>query len=120
MPDFIPLKYGIVALADPPTGEAGERLNANFVAISDKLALIDSAISRIVATGYSAYVPAGRSSVINHNLGTLDVAVQVYSSAGRETVVPAMERIDANSVRLTFIGGDPPDPQQYRVVVVRA
>jgi hypothetical protein len=55
---------------------------------------------------------------INHNMGTTDVAVEVYEIDTGETVFApfTVERISTNTVRLVF--DIAPDEDAYRVVVV--
>lgn len=79
-------------------------------------AAIDNALAE---SGYAANLGNGSSTsyVINHNLGTRDVIVQVYDSATYDTVYLDVVRTDANNVTLTFAVA--PASNAYRVVVQR-
>lgn len=54
--------------------------------------------------------------VVNHDLGTRDVVVQVYDAATFEEVVVDVEHTDADNVTLVF--AEAPDEDAFRVVVI--
>jgi hypothetical protein len=58
---------------------------------------------------------SANSFVINHNLGTRDVKVQIYDNATYETVEADVARTTINSVTVTF--GIVPGVDAYRVVI---
>jgi len=77
---------------------------------------VDTGLATKAGVPYFGAVPAGSvTPTITHNLGTADVDVTVYRSAdGLQVGVPA-DRLDADSVQLTF--STAPTSGQYRVVV---
>lgn len=91
---------------------------------ADPTAALEATTKQYVDTGllakagvpYFGAVPAGSTTAtITHNLGTLDVDVAVYRvSDGLQVGVPN-DRVDTNTVTLTFATA--PTSGQYRVVV---
>lgn len=91
---------------------------------ADPTAALEATTKQYVDTGllakagvpYFGAVPAGSATAtITHNLGTLDVDVAVYRvSDGLQVGVPN-DRVDTNTVTLTFATA--PTAGQYRVVV---
>lgn len=66
--------------------------------------------------GFAANVPGGVSSVsMVHGLNTTSVHVETYEVASGLTVTPEVDRLDANTVALSFIRV--PTVGQYRVVI---
>ena len=67
---------------------------------------------------YAASIGDGVNTeyVVTHNLGTLNVSVTVIENSTGQFVVPEIERIDSNSVRITF--GFVPDLNAYQVLVL--
>lgn len=109
-----------------------QRAALNFVgfSVSDD-ALNDATVVEAPATGgggagapagYAATIGDGTNTVytVTHNLGTYDVVVQVYDldSSPRDQVGALVEATSANTVRVSFT--EPPDTDQYRVIVVAA
>lgn len=54
--------------------------------------------------------------VVNHNLGTDDVIVEVYNLSNKDTRLLDVSRTTTNSVTLTF--GDAPAINSFRVVII--
>ncbi|MEU8272605.1 hypothetical protein AB0B89_36330 [Sphaerisporangium sp. NPDC049002] len=85
------------------------------ISVAGNAVAVDTAVvSRHVAVN----VGDGTATQIDvtHNLGTYDVAVEVFVSSGaRETVEPDVSRPTTNTVRLAFATA--PTAGQYRVVV---
>lgn len=91
-----------IAVADGGTGAstaAGAKTNLGFL------------------TAYAGNIGDGVATTINvtHSLGTEDVSVEVYDNSSNETVYANVDRIDTNTVALTFSVA--PTSNQYRVVV---
>lgn len=55
-----------------------------------------------LAKRYAVNVPSATSATITHNLGTLDVIVQVHEITGGAVVMPDIAKTDTNTVTLTF------------------
>jgi hypothetical protein len=78
---------------------------------------VDSAVSGVAqAKRYAVDVPTNLDATITHNLGTLDVLVQVYAKGDGAQVVVDNERTDVNTVTLHFAAV--PTSGQYRCVVL--
>lgn len=72
-----------------------------------------------MATKYATNVGDGSSTsiVVNHNLGTRDVVVQVYANASPyDEILCDVEHTDANNITLKF--GTAPAVDEFRVVVI--
>lgn len=70
-----------------------------------------------VPTKYKATVASGSTTaVVEHNLNTTDVIVQVYEVSSGENVFCDVTRADANTVNLGFSVA--PTSNQYKVVIV--
>lgn len=82
---------------------------------NDVVGLVDDLASKTGVPFYGPVPPGSATPTIVHNLGTIDVDVTVIRQADKLQVGLPVERVDANSVRLTFstapLGGE------YRVIV---
>jgi hypothetical protein len=57
------------------------------------------------------------SFLVPHGFNTLDVAVELYDLATRETIIADVFRVDVDTIAVTGFTG-PPDPDSVRVVVL--
>jgi hypothetical protein len=67
---------------------------------------------------FAAFVGDGSSTdyVVEHNLGTGDVLVEVFRSDDGSSVIPDVTRLDEGRVRIRF--DTAPASDEYRVVIV--
>lgn len=78
-------------------------------------------VSQLAASTYSGFATSVGDSVatffdVVHNQGTLDVIVGVYEVATNHDVMVDVNRVDANTVRVTF--GSVIATNSHRVVVL--
>lgn len=82
---------------------------------NDVVGLVDDLATKAGAPFYGPVPPGSATPTITHNLNTTDVDVTVIRVTDKLQVGLPVERVDANSVRLTFstapLGGE------YRVIV---
>lgn len=76
---------------------------------------IDSSYSGL-AKRYAVNVPANATATITHNLGTLDVIVQVHQISDGAVVIPDIATTDTNTVTLTFASA--PGANTLRCIVL--
>jgi hypothetical protein len=76
---------------------------------------IDPAYAAL-AKRYSTNVPNNTTAVITHNLGTLDVIVQVREISGGAVVMPDIVVVDTNTVNLVYAAA--PGSATHRVTVL--
>jgi hypothetical protein len=88
------------------SGLAVDKISLESVLVTDGFSRKASANLTGVATSYA----------ITHNLGTRDVAVNVYDNATFETVETDIVRTDSNTVTVSFAVA--PTSNAYRVVIV--
>jgi hypothetical protein len=106
---------GVVELAT-----SAETITGTSTTLATHPAGVKAAIDDAFAnSGFAANVGNGTNTsyVINHNLNTRDVLVQVYDNATYDTVYLDVFRTDANNVTLTFAVA--PASNAYRVVIQR-
>ena len=96
--------------------------SASYLSTASGLAVDKSALETVLLSdGFTRKVSANLTGVatsyaITHNLGTRDVAVNVYDNATFETVETDIVRTDANIVTVSFAVA--PTSNAYRVVIV--
>ena len=96
--------------------------SASYLSTTSGLAVDKSALETVLLSdGFTRKVSANLTGVatsyaITHNLGTRDVAVNVYDNATFETVETDIVRTDANIVTVSFAVA--PTSNAYRVVIV--
>jgi hypothetical protein len=96
--------------------------SASYLSTTSGLAVDKSALETVLLSdGFTRKVSANLTGVatsyaITHNLGTRDVAVNVYDNATYETVETDIVRTDANTVTVSFAVA--PTSNAYRVVIV--
>jgi hypothetical protein len=96
--------------------------SASYLSTTSGLAVDKSALETVLLSdGFTRKVSANLTGVatsyaITHNLGTRDVAVNVYDNATYETVETDVVRTDANIVTILFAVA--PTSNAYRVVIV--
>ena len=80
---------------------------------------MDAAIGVIATQKFSMSIGDGVATtfVVNHNMDTRDVVVEVYDNATWVTVYAQVVRTDVNNVTVDF-NVPPPVPDAYRVVVI--
>jgi phage-related tail fiber protein len=111
------ITLGTTALAFTQLGGGGGTTYTSGTGISISGSII-SVDTSVVARKVAANVGDGSSTsiTVNHNLGTRDVQVQVYTNAAPyDTVLVETQRTDANNVLLVF--GTAPATNAYRAVV---
>ena len=110
-----PITVGTTALAFSQFSGSGVAYAAgNGLTLSGSTFAIDPTV---VARKYAANVGDGSSSTITvaHNLGTLDVIVQVVLVSTGETIETDTVRTNTNTVALTFPSA--PAAGQYRAII---
>jgi hypothetical protein len=111
---------GVGITTDPTGGLATAASGLRAVQGNGILVGADIAIdTTVVARRFAATIGDGSATsiAVDHELGTRDVQVDVYStSAPYDTVYPEVQRTDANTVTVVF--GQAPTSGQYRLVVV--
>jgi hypothetical protein len=96
--------------------------SASYLSTTSGLAVDKISLESVLVTdGFSRKVSANLTGVatsyaITHNLGTRDVAVNVYDNATFETVETDIVRTDSNTVTVSFAVA--PTSNAYRVVIV--
>lgn len=105
---------GTTALTFAQIGAGSSYTQGTGISISGNVIAIDTAV---VTRKASANVGNGaaQSISVTHNLGTLDVQVQVYEVSTGDTVECDVTRTNTNQVTLGFAVA--PTTNQYRVVV---
>lgn len=106
------IALGTTALAFAQIGAGVSYSGGNGISIAGNVVSVDAAV---VARKYSATVGGANSIAVAHNLGTLDVVVQVYLLATGETVECDVVRNSASQVTVSFAVA--PDANSLRVVV---
>lgn len=99
------IAFGQIGAGSSYTGDAGVIVSGNVISLDPAVAV----------RKFAANVGAGATVAINHNLNTLDVAVQVFEIATGATVECEVTRTSVNQVTLDF--ADAVDADDYRVVV---
>ena len=110
-----PITVGTTALAFSQFSGSGVAYTAgNGLTLSGSTFAIDPTV---VARKYAANIGDGSSSTITvaHNLGTLDVIVQVVLVSTGETIETDTVRTNTNTVALTFPSA--PAAGQYRAII---
>ena len=108
------ITVGTTALTFAQIGAGSSYTQGTGISISGNVIAIDTAV---VTRKASANVGNGaaQSISVTHNLGTLDVQVQVYEVSTGDTVECDVTRTNTNQVTLAFAVA--PTTNQYRVVI---
>ena len=79
--------------------------NVDISITSSNVSNFCTAVEACVSTGFNATADIGdgnaTSYVVNHNLGTRDVIVQIYDNSSYDTIYADTVRTDANNVTIT-------------------
>lgn len=107
-----PITIGTTSLSFGQIGAGSSYSGGTGISISGNVISVDTAV---VPRKFAQNVGAGASVAITHNLGTLNVLVQVYEISTGATVECDVVRNSTNQVTLGFAVAVTAD--QYRVVV---